>query len=98
MAKACTLIGGFAGLILAIFLFLSGKWKTGIFACPFGLIGILAGTILMVGFGMAISTKDPSWYKDAVCNTKMSGLNWKTGAEVARDMNLVFIDKLMCSE
>lgn len=69
---------------MAIFLFLSARWRTGIFACPFGLIGIFGGIILIVGFAMAITTKDPSFYKDAVCNTKMSGLQWKTGAEVAR--------------
>lgn len=27
----------------------------------------------------------------------MSGLNWKTGAEVAKGMNMEFINKLMCS-
>lgn len=52
----------------------------------------------MVGFGFAISTKDPTFYKDAVCNTKMAGLQWKTGAEVSRSMNMEFINKIMCSK
>lgn len=98
IAKGATLLGGLCGLGLTIMLYLTGRWRTGLLACPFGLVGIFAGIVLLVGFGMAITVKDPSWYKDAVCNTKMAGLNWKTGAEVARDMNLEFIDKLMCSD
>lgn len=78
-------------------LFLSAKWRTGIFACPFGLLGLLGGIVLLVGFGFAISTKDPTFYKDAVCNTKIAGLQGKTGSEIARSMNNEFINKLMCS-
>ena len=84
IAKSCTLLGGFAGFIMAILLFLSARWRTGIFALPFGLIGFFGGVCLLVGFGFAISSKDPTFYKDSVCNTKMAGLNWKTGSEVSR--------------
>ena len=97
IAKACTLLGGLAALVMAIFLFLSAKWRTGIFACPFGLLGLLGGSILITGFAFAVKTKDPTFYKDAVCNTKMAGLNFKTGTEVSKAMNDEFINKLMCS-
>ena len=97
LAKTCTLLGGAAGLIMAIMLFLSGKWRSGICACPFGLLGVVGGITLLTGFGFAMSSKDPSWYKDAVCNSKIAGLNWKTGQELAKSMNQEFINKLMCS-
>lgn len=83
---------------MAVLLFLSARWRTGLFACPFGLLGLLSGIILLVGFGFAITTKEPSYYKDLVCNTKMAGLNWKTGTEVAKEMNMEFINKIMCSD
>jgi len=65
---------------MAILLFLSAKWRTGVFACPFGLMGLMAGGILIAGFVFAIEAKDPSFYKEKVCNTKMAGLNFKTGS------------------
>lgn len=97
IAKACTLLGGLAGFVMAIMLFLSAKWRTGVFACPFGLLGLLGGTVLLVGFGFAMSNKEPSFYKDSVCNTKIEKLGGKTGAELAKSMNMEFINKLMCS-
>ena len=84
LAKMCTLIGGLAGLIMAILLFLSAKWRTGIFACPFGLLGLIGGAILITAFTFAVKTKDPTFYKDAVCNTKFAGLGFKTGTEVSK--------------
>lgn len=42
--------------------------------------------------------KDPEFYKDAVCNSKMAGLGWKTGADVAKSMNDAWINTLMCSK
>lgn len=80
----CTLAGGLAGLIMAIFLFLSAKWRTGIFACPFGLLGLIGGGVLITAFAFAVKTKDPTFYKDSVCNTKFAGLNFKTGTEVSK--------------
>ena len=97
IAKVCTLLGGLCGFIMAVLLFLTAKRRTGTFACCFGLLGLLGGAILITGFVFAIQTKDPSTYKDAVCNTKMPGLNFKTGAEVSKQMNDEFVNKLMCS-
>lgn len=98
IAKSCTLLGGLCGLGLSILLFLSARWRTGIFACPFGLVGIFSGIVLVTGFAFAIQAKDPAVYKDAVCNTKIAGLGMKSGADVAKQMNLAFINSLMCSE
>jgi hypothetical protein len=83
---------------MAVLLFLSARWRTGIFACPFGLIGILAGIVLLVSTGFALAVKEQSYYKDQVCNTKFPGLQGKTGAEVAKAMNAEFINKIMCSD
>jgi hypothetical protein len=77
---------------MSVLLFLSGRWRTGLFAFPFGLIGIFAGFTLLTGFGFAISVKDASFYKDKICNTKMAGLGDKTGSEVARQLNLAFVN------
>ena len=83
---------------MSILLFLTARWRTGLFACPFGLLGLFSGVVLLVGFGFAIQTKDSSFYKDKVCNTKFQQLGGKTGAEIAREQNLAFIDKIMCSD
>ena len=63
-------MGGLGGLVMAVLLFLTARWRTGLFACPFGLIGILAGLMLLVATGFAMAVKEASFYKDAVCNTK----------------------------
>ena len=91
-------MGGLGALVMAVFLFLSARWRTGIFACPFGMVGILAGIILITSSGFAMAVKEKSFYKDAVCNTKFHGLEGKSGADVAKTMNAEFINKLMCSE
>ena len=72
---------------MAVLLFLSARWRTGVFACPFGLIGILAGIVLLTATGFSMAVKEASFYKDAVCNTKFNGLGGNTGTEVAKQMN-----------
>ena len=74
IAKSATILGGLCGLGMALLLFLTARWRTDLFACPFGLVRIFAGITLLTGMGMALAVKDPSTYKDAVCNTKMAGL------------------------
>ena len=76
----------------------TARWRTGVFACPFGLIGILAGIVLLTATGFSMAVKEASFYKDAVCNTKFNGLGGKTGSEVAKQMNSEFVNKFMCTD
>ena len=68
------------------------------FAGSFAFLGIFGGVVLVTGFGFAINTKDPTFYKDLACNSKIAGLENKTGTEVSKQMNDEFINKFMCSE
>ena len=48
LAKSAIFLGGFLGLVMAVLLFCTAKTRTGILACPFGLIGIFSGLALIV--------------------------------------------------
>lgn len=54
LAKSATFLGGFLGLVMCVLLFLTARGGTGIFACPFGLIGIFSGFALLMVMGLCL--------------------------------------------
>ena len=92
IAKSLTFLGGFLGLVMFVLLWLTAKSRTGIFACPFGLLGIFSGFALLAVVGLVLAQKEPNYYKDKMCNTKMTQLGGKSGSELAKEMNMAFID------
>lgn len=64
LARSCVFLGGFLGLIMCVLAFLTARGGTGIFACPFGLIGIFAGFALLTAMGLCLIQRDPLYYKD----------------------------------
>ncbi len=70
LAKSALFMSAFLGLVMCVLLVLTAKGGTGVFACPFGLIGIFAGFALLVVMGLCLMQRDPQYYKDKLCNTK----------------------------
>ena len=54
LAKSLTFAGGFLGLVMMVLLWLTAKSRSGIFACPFGLIGIIAGFVCLAVLGLIL--------------------------------------------
>lgn len=64
LARSALVLGALLGLVMAVLAFCTARMRTGIFACPFGLIGIFAGFALLGVMGLCLVQKDPLYYKD----------------------------------
>jgi hypothetical protein len=90
------MIGGIIGIIMSILAYCTAAKKTPFFALPFFLLSIVAGAICLAAFVATISSATAIYYKNSVCHFRTGAT--RTGAELARQMNLNFVDKIMCSD
>lgn len=70
--------------------------KTPFIALPFFLLSVVAAAICLAAFVATISSATAIYYKNQVCHFRTGAT--RTGSELARQMNLNFVDKVMCSD
>lgn len=81
---------------MSLLAWLTAAKKTPFFALPFFLLSIAAGAVCLAAFVATISSSTSIYYKRQVCNMRVGSA--RTGSEMAREMNLNFVDKVMCSD
>lgn len=95
--------GGTFGVVMSIFAYLTATQKVPYFACPFALGSFFMGCMFAGVFVTTISEETAIFYKKQFCNQFVpgkagAGHDQQTKAQVAREMDMYFPDRFMCSE
>lgn len=90
-------------MVMSVFAYLTATKKLPYFACPFALGSFFMGTVFAAVFITTVSEETAIFYKKTFCSQFVpgkpaAGHDQQTKTDVAKTMDMFFIDRFMCSE